>query len=78
LDRLGGGIVSLAHTVTIVGWIVISLAIAAMTIGALVSRGRFPTAVALLHNAMRHIAVRVFVFASFAWIGWHFFDRTSR
>jgi len=65
-------------SLTIAGWIVIAVAIAATWIGARLSRGRFPTGVGLLRTATTHVAVRIVAFAGWAWIGWHFFVRTSR
>jgi hypothetical protein len=75
---LGAGDVTISRSFTIAGWIVIAVAIAAACIGALVSRGRFPSAVALLRLAVRNVVVRVFALAVWAWVGWHFFVRTSR
>ena len=69
---------TISRSLTIAGWIVIAVAIAAACIGALVSRGRFPSAVALLRMAVRNVVVRVFALAVWAWVGWHFFVRTSR
>ncbi len=69
---------TISRSLTIAGWIVIAVAFAAAWIGALISRGRFPTAVALLHTAMHNILVRVIALAGWAWVGWHFFVRTSR
>jgi hypothetical protein len=70
--------VTFSHSVTIAGWVVIGVAFAAAWISVVVSRGRFPSGVALMHVAMRHIVVRIFALAAWAWIGWHFFVRTSR
>ena len=69
---------TVSRSLTIAGWIVIAVAIAAAWIGAVVSRGRFPPAVALLRTAMHSVVVRVIALAGWAWIGWHFFVRTSR
>ena len=69
---------SFSRPVTIAGWVVIGVAFAAAYIAARTSRGRFPTGVAVLHTAMSHVAVRVFALAAWAWVGWHFFVRTSR
>ena len=69
---------TLSRSLTIAGWIVIAVAIGAAWAGALVSRGRFPSAVALLRTATRRVAVRVIALAGWAWVGWHFFVRTSR
>jgi hypothetical protein len=67
-----------SHTVTVAGWIVIAVVMAAAIVAALVSRGRFPTPIALIRAATRHVAVRILLLASWAWVGWHFFDHTSR
>ncbi|HEV7524062.1 MAG TPA: DUF6186 family protein [Acidimicrobiia bacterium] len=69
---------TLSHPVTVAGWIVIAVIIATATIGALVSRGRYPTPVALLRSAIRSLTVRVVLLAGWAWVGWHFFVHTSR
>jgi hypothetical protein len=78
MARLGAGDVTLSRSVTIAGWIVIAIAIAAACIGALVYRRRFPSALALLRMAVRNVVVRVIALAVWAWVGWHFFVRTSR
>jgi hypothetical protein len=67
-----------SRSATIAGWIVIAVAIAAAWIGAVMSQGRFPSAVALLRMAVRNVVVRVIALAIWAWVGWHFFVRTSR
>ncbi|MGO9875941.1 MAG: DUF6186 family protein [Acidimicrobiia bacterium] len=67
-----------SRSLTITGWIVIAVAIASAWIGALVSRGRFPTGVALLRTATRRVLGRIIALAGWAWIGWHFFVRTTR
>ena len=69
---------TISRSFTIAGWIVIAVAIGAASIGALVSRGRFPNAVALLRTAVHNVVVRVIALAGWAWVGWHFFVRTSR
>jgi len=68
---------SFSRSVTIAGWVVIAVAFATAWISARISRGRFPTGLAIVHAAMRHVAVRIFVLATWAWVGWHFFVRTS-
>jgi hypothetical protein len=75
---LDDGVVTLSKSLTIAGWIVIAVAIVATWIGARLSRGRFPTGVALLRSAATHVTVRIVAFAGWAWIGWHFFVRTTR
>jgi hypothetical protein len=70
--------VTFAHATTIAGWVVISVALAITSITALASRGRFPTAAALLREASRHVAVRVLLLAGWAWVGRHFFVHTTR
>jgi hypothetical protein len=72
------GVMTFSHSLTIAGWIVIAIAFAAAWAGALVSRGRFPNAIALLRAAMRNVVVRGVALAGWAWVGWHFFVRTSR
>ena len=69
---------SISRGVTIAGWIVIGAVFAVAWLGARISHGRFPTGVAIVHSAMRHGAVRIVALACWAWIGWHFFVRTSR
>ena len=69
---------TLSHTVTVAGWLVISVAIATVWAGAVASHGRFPTAGALLRHASQHVVVRGFLLAGWAWVGWHFFVHTSR
>jgi hypothetical protein len=69
---------TVSRSLTIAGWIVIAVAIAAAWIGAVTSHGRFPSAIALLRLAVRHVVVRVIALAVWAWVGWHFFVRTSR
>jgi hypothetical protein len=76
--RLDDGVVTLSKSATIAGWIVIAVAIAATWIGARGSRGRFPTGLGLLRAATAHVTVRIVAFAAWAWIGWHFFVRTTR
>ena len=78
LARLDAGIVTFSRSVTIAGWVVISVAIATAWIAAIVSHGRFPTAAALVREATRNVVIRVLVLAGWAWVGWHFFVRTSR
>jgi hypothetical protein len=75
---MGAGNVTVSRSLTIAGWIVIAVAIAAAWAGAVMSRGRFPSAVALLRLAVRNVVVRVIALAVWAWVGWHFFVRTSR
>ncbi|MCU1466277.1 MAG: hypothetical protein JWM72_2205 [Actinomycetia bacterium] len=72
------GLVTLSHSVTIAGWVVLGVAFAAAWIGALASHGRFPTAGALLRMATHHVVVRVLLLAGWVWVGWHFFVHTSR
>ena len=67
-----------SRSVTLAGWIVIGLACAAASIAAVVTRGRFPGPGALLRWATRNVVVRVIALAAWAWVGWHFFVRTSR
>ena len=69
---------SISKPITIAGWVLIAVVFATAWLGARVSHGRFPTAVALVHTAMGNIAVRIVVLAGWAWIGWHFFVHTSR
>lgn len=69
---------TISRSFTIAGWIVIAVAIGGAWIGALVSRGRFPSAVALLRTAVHNVVVRFIALAGWAWVGWHFFVRTSR
>jgi hypothetical protein len=76
--RLDDGFVTFSRSSTIAGWIVIVVAIGAAWIGARVSRGRFPTGLGLLRSATRHATVRVVVLAGWAWVGLHFFVRTTR
>jgi hypothetical protein len=75
---LDAGVVTLSHSATVAGWIVICVAIAAASVGAITSRGRFPGAAALLRVATRRIVVRVILLVGWAWVGWHFFVHTSR
>jgi len=70
--------VTFSHSVTVAGWIVIALGFAAAWTGAIVSRGRFPTAGAVVRTATHHVAVRAVLLAGWAWVGWHFFVHTSR
>lgn len=63
---------------TVAGWIVIVAAIAVASTTAYVSHGRFPTFAALLREVSTHVVVRVLLLAGWAWLGWHFFVRTSR
>jgi hypothetical protein len=70
--------VTVSRSLTIAGWIVIAVAITAAWISAVVSRGRFPTAIALLRTATQNVVVRGIALAGWAWVGWHFFVRTSR
>jgi hypothetical protein len=67
-----------SRLVTIAGWIVIAVAFAAAWAAAVVSRGRFPTLIAMVRAAMRNVVVRGIALAGWAWVGWHFFVRTSR
>jgi len=69
---------TISRSLTIAGWVVIGAAFAMACVASLVSRGRFPSAVALLRAAARNVAVRVILLAGWVWIGWHFFVRTSR
>jgi hypothetical protein len=69
---------SISRPFTILGWVLIAAAISAAGVAAFVSRGQFPSAVALLRVARRNIAVRVLALAAWAWVGWHFFVHTSR
>jgi hypothetical protein len=70
--------VTISRSLTIAGWILIAVAITAAWVSAVVSRGRFPTAIALLRTAMHNVVVRGIALAGWAWVGWHFFVRTSR
>jgi len=70
--------VTVSRSLTIAGWVVIAVAIAAAWLGAVLSPGRFPSAIALLRVAVRNAVVRVIALAGWAWVGWHFFVRTSR
>jgi Family of unknown function (DUF6186) len=63
---------------TVAGWVVIGLAIGAATAVARATRGRFPSAVAVVRAATRGITGRVIGLAAWAWVGWHFFVRTTR
>ena len=76
--RLDAGFVTMSRPLTIAGWVVIVVAIAAALVASLVSRGQFPSGLALLRVARRNIAVRVIALAGWVWVGWHFFVRTSR
>ena len=67
-----------SRPVTLAGWILIAVAFTAAGIVAVVSRARFPSAIAVLRAAMRNVVVRVIALAGWAWVGWHFFVRTSR
>ena len=67
-----------SRPVTLAGWILIAVAFTAAAIVAIGSRGRFPSAIAVLRAAMRNVVVRVIALAGWAWVGWHFFVRTSR
>jgi hypothetical protein len=78
LARLDVGVVTFSHSVTVAGWIVIGLGFAAAWTGAIVSRGRFPTAGTVVRTATHHVAVRAVLLAGWAWVGWHFFVHTSR
>jgi hypothetical protein len=78
LARLDVGVVTFSHSVTIAGWIVIGVGFAVAWIGALASRGRFPTAVAVVRTATHHALVRALLLAGRAWVGWHFFVHTTR
>ena len=69
---------SISRPWTIAGWVVIAIAIATARVASLVSRGEFPGLVGLLRVATRRVVVRVIALASWAWVGWHFFVRTSR
>ena len=69
---------TMSRPLTIAGWVVIVVAIAAALVASLVSRGQFPSGLALLRVARRNIAVRVIALAGWVWVGWHFFVRTSR
>jgi hypothetical protein len=66
------------RTATIVGWIVIAVAISLAWATAVITHGRFPPLAVLLRDASKHVAVRVLLLAGWAWLGWHFFVRTSR
>jgi len=70
--------VTLSKSVTLAGWIVIVVAIVATWIGARLSRGRFPTGVGFLRTATNHVTARIVAYALWAWVGWHFFVRTTR
>jgi len=70
--------VTVSRSLTIAGWIVIAVALAAAWLSAVLSHGRFPSAIALLRAAMRNVVVRAIALAGWAWVGWHFFVRTSR
>ena len=69
---------TLSHATTVAGWIVVTLAIATASTGAILSNGRFPNAAAVLRVATRRVVVRAFVLVGWAWVGWHFFVHTSR
>lgn len=66
------------RSVTIAGWVVIVAAIAIASTTAVVTHGRFPTLAALVRVVSKHVIVRVVLLAGWAWLGWHFFVRTSR
>ncbi|HEX5586911.1 MAG TPA: DUF6186 family protein [Acidimicrobiia bacterium] len=68
----------MSRAVTIAGWIVIVAAIVAASATAVVTHGRFPSFAALLREVSQHVVVRVLLLAGWAWLGWHFFVRTSR
>ena len=78
IARLDAGVVNLSRSLTIAGWIVIAVAFVAASTGAALSRGRFPTLIAMLRAARRNVVVRGIALAGWAWVGWHFFVRTSR
>ena len=67
-----------SRSATLAGWIVIAIGFSAALIIAVASRGRFPNVIAVLRTAMRNVVVRAFALAIWAWVGWHFFVRTSR
>ena len=67
-----------SRPVTLAGWILIAVGFSAALIVSLVSQGRFPSAIAVMRAAMRNVVVRVIALAGWAWVGWHFFVRTSR
>ena len=46
-----------SRPVTFAGWILITVAFAAATIVAMVSRGRFPDTITVLRAAMRNVVV---------------------
>ena len=67
-----------SRSATLAGWILIAVAFTAAFIVAVASRGRFPNVIAVLRTAMRNVVVRAIALAVWAWVGWHFFVRTSR
>ena len=69
---------TLSHAVTIGGWIVIAGAITAAAVVTAASHGRSATAAALVRAISRHAVGRAILLATWGWIGWHFFVRTSR
>ena len=63
---------------TVAGWVVIGVAIVAATAVALATRGRFPSAVAVVRATTRGATGRIIGIVAWAWLGWHFFVRTTR
>jgi hypothetical protein len=70
--------VTVSRSLTVVGWILIAAGFIAASLGAVLSRGRFPSLIAMVRVAMRNVVVRGIALAGWAWVGWHFFVRTSR
>jgi Family of unknown function (DUF6186) len=70
---LGDRGVTLSHTTTIAGWIVIAIFTAVVVL-----LPRVPSFATMLRSRARSTVVRVILLLAWAWIGWHFFVRTSR
>ena len=75
---LDTGVVTVSRSLTIAGWVLIAVGFTAASLGAVLSRGRFPPLLAMVRVAMRNVVIRVIALAGWAWAGWHFFVRTSR
>ncbi len=69
---------AISRGATIAGWGVIVAVLTAATVGAVASRGRFASAVAVTRLAVRVPPARVVALLGWLWISWHFFVRTSR
>jgi hypothetical protein len=63
---------------TLVGWTVLASVFAALVLTSVVTRGGFPSGVALLRVVTRRVGLRVVAVLGWVWLGWHLFVRTSR